>query len=325
MNNPNIPNVLKNLRLPVISAPLFTISYPELVIEQCKAGIVGSFPALNARQPELLGQWLSRMADELQAYQEQNPEAIVGPIAVNQISHDSNTRLAQDAQTCIDHKVPMIISSLRAPVKEIIDGVQSYGGIVMHDVINLRHAMKALEAGVDGLILVAAGAGGHAGTLSPMALVADIRRYFDGPIALSGAISTGNNVLAAQVMGADFAYIGTRFIASQEANASQAYKDTIVESKASDVIYSNLFTGIHGNYLRKSIENAGLDPNDLPVGNKSKMNFSKGESKLKAWRDIWGAGQGVTQIDDVPSVAQIVDRLHAEYKAAIHQVQQMKG
>lgn len=318
-----LPSILSSLRLPVISAPMFTVSYPELVLAQCKSGIVGSFPALNARQPELLDEWLTQIKADLAQYKAQNPDAIIGPIAVNQISHDSNVRLSRDVQTCIDHQVPMIISSLRAPVKEVIDGVHSYGGIVMHDVINLRHAMKALEAGVDGLILVAAGAGGHAGTLSPMALIAEIRQHFDGPIALSGAIASGNNILAAQVMGADFAYIGTRFIASQEANASQSYKEAIVESGASDIIYSNLFSGVHGNYLRKAIENAGLNPNDLPVADKSKMSFAKGESKAKAWKDIWGAGQGVTQIHDLPTVAEIVERLEFQYRAAIDKVKKM--
>lgn len=311
-----LPPVLQNLALPVISSPMFTVSYPELVLAQCKAGIVGSFPALNARQPELLDEWLTRMRDDLDAYREAHPEAIVGPLAVNQIAHTSNVRLAQDVETCVRHRVPIFITSLRAPVREIVDAVHSYGGIIFHDVINLRHAEKALEAGVDGLILVAAGAGGHAGTLSPMALVGEVRRRFDGPIALSGAIATGDAILAAQAMGADFAYIGTRFIASQEANASAEYKQALVKAGASDIIYSNLFSGVHGNYVRESIERVGLDPDNLKDGDKSKMSFADGRSKAKAWKDIWGAGQGVAQIHDVPATADIVARLAQEYQSA---------
>ena len=311
-----LPPVLQNLALPVISSPMFTVSYPELVLAQCKAGIVGSFPALNARQPELLDEWLTRMRDDLDAYREAHPDAIVGPLAVNQIAHTSNVRLAQDVETCVRHRVPIFITSLRAPVREIVDAVHSYGGIIFHDVINLRHAEKALEAGVDGLILVAAGAGGHAGTLSPMALVGEVRRRFDGPIALSGAIATGDAILAAQAMGADFAYIGTRFIASQEANASAEYKQALVKAGASDIIYSNLFSGVHGNYVRESIERVGLDPDNLKDGDKSKMSFADGRSKAKAWKDIWGAGQGVAQIHDVPATADIVARLAQEYQSA---------
>ncbi|WP_428851995.1 NAD(P)H-dependent flavin oxidoreductase [Imbroritus primus] len=311
-----LPPVLQNLALPVISSPMFTVSYPELVLAQCKAGIVGSFPALNARQPELLDEWLTRMRDDLDAYRAAHPDAIVGPLAVNQIAHTSNVRLMQDVETCVRHRVPIFITSLRAPVREIVDAVHSYGGIIFHDVINLRHAEKALEAGVDGLILVAAGAGGHAGTLSPMALVGEVRRRFDGPIALSGAIATGDAILAAQAMGADFAYIGTRFIASQEANASAEYKQALVKAGASDIIYSNLFSGVHGNYVRESIERVGLDPDNLKDGDKSKMSFADGRSKAKAWKDIWGAGQGVAQIHDVPATAQIVARLRQEYQAA---------
>ncbi|TMS57961.1 nitronate monooxygenase [Imbroritus primus] len=311
-----LPPVLQNLALPVISSPMFTVSYPELVLAQCKAGIVGSFPALNARQPELLDEWLTRMRDDLDAYRAAHPDAIVGPLAVNQIAHTSNVRLMQDVETCVRHRVPIFITSLRAPVREIVDAVHSYGGIIFHDVINLRHAEKALEAGVDGLILVAAGAGGHAGTLSPMALVGEVRRRFDGPIALSGAIATGDAILAAQAMGADFAYIGTRFIASQEANASAEYKQALVKAGASDIIYSNLFSGVHGNYVRESIERVGLDPDNLKDGDKSKMSFADGRSKAKAWKDIWGAGQGVAQIHDVPATAEIVARLAQEYRAA---------
>lgn len=312
----HLPPILQNLALPVISSPMFTVSYPELVLAQCKAGIVGSFPALNARQPELLDAWLMRIKEELDAFRAANPGAIVGPLAVNQIAHTSNVRLEQDVATCVRHRVPIFITSLRAPVQEIVDAVHSYGGIILHDVINLRHAEKALEAGVDGLILVAAGAGGHAGTLSPMALVGEVRRRFQGPIALSGAIATGDAILAAQAMGADFAYIGTRFIASQEANVSTDYKQSLIKAGASDIIYSNLFSGVHGNYVRESIERIGLDPDNLRDGEKSKMSFAEGRSKPKAWKDIWGAGQGVGLMDDVPSVSELVQRLSKEYDDA---------
>jgi nitronate monooxygenase len=295
---------------------MFTVSYPELVLAQCKAGIVGSFSALNARQPELLDEWLSQMNEEFQSWQRSNPDRPVGPIAVNQIAHASNVRLEQDVATCIRHRVPIFITSLRAPVKEIVDEVHSYGGIILHDVINLRHAMKALEAGVDGLILVAAGAGGHAGALSPMALVGEVRKHFKGLLALSGSIATGDAILAAQAMGADFAYMGTRFIASIEANASQEYKQALLKAGASDIIYSNLFSGVHGNYVRESIERAGLDPDNLISGSKEKMSFADGRSKPKAWKDIWGAGQGVAVIDDIPSTADIVMRLKNEYLSA---------
>lgn len=311
-----IPAVLQNLTLPVIASPMFIVSYPELVLAQCKAGIVGSFPALNARPSELLDEWLTQMQQELAAFRAANPDATVGPIAVNQIVHASNARLEQDVRVCVEHKVPIFITSLRAPVKEMIDAVHSYGGIVLHDVINLRHAEKAIEAGVDGLILVAAGAGGHAGTLSPFALVGEVRRIFDGPIALSGSIATGDAVLAAQAMGADFAYVGTRFIASQEAHASEAYKRSITDAAAADIVYTNLFTGVHGNYIRESILNSGLDPENLPQADKSKMDFSSGSSKAKAWKDIWGAGQGVGQIDAIASAGEIVARMKAEYDAA---------
>ncbi|MES2025301.1 MAG: nitronate monooxygenase family protein [Pseudomonadota bacterium] len=309
--------VLQNLALPVIAAPMFIASGPELVTAQCKAGIVGAFPALNARPPELLDTWLTDIQAELAAYQAAHPTAIVGPIAVNQIVHQSNDRLAHDVEVCVKHRVPIIISSLRAPPKEMMDAIHSYGGIVLHDVISIRHAQKALEAGVDGLILVAAGAGGHAGTLSPFVLVGEVRKFFKGPIALSGAIATGDAVLAAQAMGADFAYIGSRWLATKEANVDDAYREAIVSSAAADVIYTNLFTGIHGNYLKKSIINAGLDPDNLPQADKSAMNFGSGSgSKIKAWRDIWGAGQGVGLIDDVVTVEEVVQRLIAEYKAA---------
>lgn len=311
-----LPAALQNLSLPVIGSPMFIASGPALVAAQCKAGIVGSFPALNARPAELLDVWLTDLQAELAAYQAEHPGAKVGPIAVNQIVHQSNDRLAHDVAVCVKHKVPIIISSLRAPPPEMMDAIHGYGGIVLHDVISIRHAQKALEAGVDGLILVAAGAGGHAGPLSPFALVGEVRKFFKGPIALSGAIATGDAVLAAQAMGADFAYIGSRWLATKEAHVDDAYRQAIVESTAADVVYTNLFTGVHGNYLKKSIVNAGLDPDNLPEADKSKMNFGSGGSGAKAWRDIWGAGQGVGLMDDIPSVAQMVDRLQTEYQAA---------
>ncbi|MDO9420162.1 MAG: nitronate monooxygenase family protein [Herminiimonas sp.] len=313
----HLPSALQNLALPVIAAPMFIASGPALVLAQCKAGIVGAFPALNARPAEMLDTWLTEMQADLADHQIANPDAIIGPIAVNQIVHQSNDRLAHDVAICVKHRVPIIISSLRAPPKEMMDAIHGYGGIVLHDVISIRHAQKAWEAGVDGLILVAAGAGGHAGLLSPFALVGEIRKFFKGPIALSGAIATGDAVLAAQAMGADFAYIGSRWLASKEANVDEAYRQGIVSSTAADVIYSNLFTGVHGNYLRQSIINAGLDPDNLPQADKTVMNFGSGSgSKIKAWRDIWGAGQGVGLIDEVASVAEIVQRLTAEYLAA---------
>ncbi|GLU32775.1 nitronate monooxygenase family protein [Trinickia caryophylli] len=309
-----LPAVLQNLSLPVVASPMFIVSYPELVLAQCKAGIVGSFPALNARPAEQLDEWLTQIDEALAAHKAANPGATVGPVAVNQIVHQSNARLEQDIRVCVEHKVPIFITSLRAPVREMIDAVHSYGGIVLHDVINLRHAQKALEAGVDGLILVAAGAGGHAGTLSPFALVGEVRRIFDGPIVLSGSIATGGAILAAQAMGADLAYIGTRFIATREAHAVDSYKRAIVNAAAADIVYTNLFTGVHGNYIRESIVNAGLDPDALPVSDKTKMNFAS--DKAKAWKDIWGAGQGVGLMDDVPSVAELVARLKDEYDSA---------
>jgi nitronate monooxygenase len=309
-----LPTVLQNLSLPVIASPMFIASGPALVAAQCKAGIVGSFPALNARPAEQLDVWLTDLQRELADYQAAHPDAKVGPIAVNQIVHGSNDRLAHDVEVCVKHQVPIIISSLRAPPQEMLDAVHAYGGIVLHDVVSIRHAEKALEAGVDGLILVAAGAGGHAGALSPFALVGVGRNFFDGPIALSGAIATGDAILAAQAMGADFAYIGSRWLATKEANVSDAYRDAIVESSAADVVYTNLFTGVHGNYLKKSIVAAGLDPDNLPVSDKSKMSFGAGSAK--AWRDIWGAGQGVGLMDDVPTVAQMVERLRQQYEAA---------
>ncbi|MDL2356235.1 MAG: nitronate monooxygenase family protein, partial [Pseudomonadota bacterium] len=308
-----LPVALQNLSLPVIGSPMFIASGPALVAAQCKAGIVGSFPALNARPAELLDTWLTDLKTELDAYRAAHPGAKVGPIAVNQIVHVSNDRLQHDVDVCVKHQVPIIISSLRAPPKEMLDAIHAYGGIVLHDVISIRHAKKALEAGVDGLILVAAGAGGHAGALSPFALVGEVRKFFSGPLALSGAIASGDAILAAQAMGADFAYIGSRWLATVEANVTDAYRDAIVESSAADVVYTNLFTGVHGNYLKKSIVNAGLDPDALPESDKSKMSFGSGSAK--AWRDIWGAGQGVGLMDDVPTVADMVARLQAEYDA----------
>ena len=309
-----LPPILQNLSLPVIASPMFIASGPALVAAQCKAGIVGSFPALNARPAEQLDVWLTELQRELADYQEAHPEKKVGPIAVNQIVHQSNDRLAHDVEVCVRHQVPIIISSLRAPPQEMLDAIHSYGGIVLHDVINLRHAQKALEAGVDGLILVAAGAGGHAGTTSPFALVGEVRKMFDGPIVLSGAIANGGSILAAQAMGADFAYMGTRFIATQEAHAVEDYKHAILNAKSSDIVYTNLVTGVHGNYIRESIEKAGLDPDALPESDKSKMNF--GGDKAKAWKDIWGAGQGVGLMDDLPSVGALVERLKREYDDA---------
>jgi nitronate monooxygenase len=309
-----LPVVLQNLSLPVIASPMFIASGPALVAAQCKAGIVGAFPALNARPAELLDTWLTDLKRELDEFREANPGAPVGPIAVNQIVHQSNDRLAHDVEVCVKHQVPIIISSLRAPPPEMLDAIHSYGGIVLHDVISIRHARKALEAGVDGLILVAAGAGGHAGSLSPFALVGEVRKFFKGPLALSGSIATGDAILAALAMGADFAYIGSRWLATRESNVSDDYRDAIVESAAADVVYTNLFTGVHGNYLKKSIVNAGLDPEALPESDKSKMSFGSGSAK--AWRDIWGAGQGVGLMDDVPTVAEMVERLKSEYAAA---------
>jgi nitronate monooxygenase len=312
-----LPVALQNLSLPVIASPMFIASGPALVAAQCKAGIVGAFPALNARPAEQLDVWLTNLQAELATFKAQNPGKKIGPIAVNQIVHQSNDRLAHDVEVCVKHQIPIIISSLRAPPQEMLDAIHSYGGIVLHDVISIRHAHKALEAGVDGLILVAAGAGGHAGPLSPFALVGEVRKFFDGPVALSGAIATGGAILAAQAMGADLAYIGSRWLATRESNVDEAYRQAIVDSAAADIVYTNLFTGVHGNYLKKSIVAAGLDPDNLPQADKSAMNFgSGGGSKAKAWRDIWGAGQGVGLMDDVPSVATMVERLQAEYDAA---------
>lgn len=304
------------MSLPAVGAPLFIISNPDLVIAQCKAGVVGSFPALNARPAEKLDEWLTRIKAELAEHDAANPDQLSAPFAVNQIVHNSNDRLMHDVEACVKHEVPIVITSLGAR-PEVFEAIHSYGGICLHDVINNRFAHKAIEKGADGLICVAAGAGGHAGTLSPMAFVQEVREWFDGPILLSGAIGTGNGVLAAQAMGADLAYIGSAFIATEEANADAAYKQAIVDGSAGDIVYSNLFTGVHGNYLRGSIEAAGLNPDDLPESDPSKMSFGSGSSsKSKAWRDIWGSGQGINAVRDVRPAGELIARLASEYEAA---------
>jgi nitronate monooxygenase len=314
----SLPPLLQDsLRLPVIGAPMFIVSNPELVLAQCTAGIVGSFPALNARPEPVLEDWLQRLTTELAAFKAAHPERKVAPFAVNQIVHASNTRLQHDVDLCVKHRVPIMITSLRAP-DAVVEAAHSYGGLVFHDVTNIAHAKRALQAGVDGLILVCTGAGGHAGTLSPFALVPEVRRFYDGTIILSGSIAGGGAIAAAQALGADLAYIGTRFIASTEANAPAAYKQMIEASSAEDIVYTNLFTGVHGNYLKGSVVAAGLDPANLPESDKTKMDF--GGSKAKAWRDIWGAGQGVGQIDATLPAGQIVDQLAAEYEQARQRV-----
>lgn len=313
----SIESLKSKLTIPVIGAPLFIISNPDLVIAQCKSGVVGSFPALNARPQNVLEEWIIRIKEELESYQASNPEAKVAPFAVNQICHNSNDRLFGDMELCVKHQVPIIITSLRPP-EEIVTEAHSYGGLVFHDVISVKHAKKAAEQGVDGLILVCAGAGGHAGTLSPFALVREVREWFDGAIILSGSISDGSSVAAAKMLGADFAYIGTRFIATQEANAEPEYKQCLIDSAAEDIIYSSLFTGVHGNYLKPSVVNAGLDPNNLPDADKTAMNFgSGGNTDAKAWKDIWGSGQGIGSIQDVPPASELISRLREEYLAAI--------
>lgn len=320
-----LPEILQILRLPVIGAPLFIVSGPELVIAQCKAGIVGSFPALNARPAEVLEQWIVRIKLELEEYQRDNPDAIVAPFAVNQICHPSNDRLQHDMEICVKHEVPIIITSLQAN-QQVYDAAHSYGGIVLHDVTNIRHTKKALSMGADGIIAVCAGAGGHAGKLSPFALIPEIREFFDGPLLCSGSISTGDSVAGAIGMGADMAYMGTRFIATHEANATGDYKQEIVDSTGEDIVYSSLFTGVHGNYLRGSIEKAGMDPDNLPEADKSAMNFgSGGNTDKKAWKDIWGAGQGVGQVKSVPTVSEVVDQLEAEFRAAVGRVSKHGG
>lgn len=319
----SLPSTLLNLRLPVVAAPLFIISNPDLVIAQCKAGIVGAFPALNAREAEgepiMLERWLKRITEELDRYNQSNPDRPAAPFAVNQIVHRSNTRLERDIEICARWKVPVWITSLGARV-EVNEAAHSCGGITLHDVINIEFARKAIEKGADGLIAVAAGAGGHAGTISPLALIQEIRAFFDGPLLLSGAISTGDSILAAQAMGADLAYIGSTFIATEEANAVPAYKAMIVEGSARDIVYSSYFTGVHGNYLKGSIRAQGLDPDNLPESDVSQMNFGSGGSKPKSWKDIWGAGQGIGAVRAVMPAARVVDRLEAEYRAAIRRL-----
>ena len=312
-----IPDSIKdNISIPVIGAPLFLISVPDLVIAQCKAGIIGSFPALNARPQHVLEEWIVRIKTELKEYQEQNPDKKVAPFAVNQICHGSNDRLQGDMEICVKHEVPIIITSLRPPA-EVVEAAHSYGGLVFHDVINVRHAKKAADMGVDGLILVCAGAGGHAGALSPFALLREVKSWFDGTIILSGSIGDGYSVASALALGADFAYLGTRFIATHEANAEPEYKQMLIESSASDIVYSNLFTGVLGNYLKPSIQNAGLDPDNLPTADKSAMNFgSGGNTDSKAWKDIWGSGQGIGLIEDAPTVESLVERIRAEFNEA---------
>src|ERR1700722_5102380 len=312
-----IPDLLRDrLRLPVIGAPMFIVSTPRLVLAQCKAGIVGAFPALNARPASQLDEWLAQITEELAAFQRANPQAKVAPYAVNQIVHSSNNRLEEDVALCVKHKVPIIITSLRPPA-EVVSAVHGYGGIVFHDVINLRHAEKAAEQGVDGIIAVCAGAGGHAGTLSPFALVKQIREVYRGTIILSGAMSTGADVLAARALGADLAYLGTRFIATEEANAGAEYKQMLVDSRAEDIVYTSLFSGISGNYLRGSVMNAGMDPDKLPEADKTKINFGTGgNTDLKAWKDIWSAGQSVSGIHEIVTVESLVDRMASEYDAA---------
>ena len=309
----SLPPILKNLPLPIIAAPLFIVSNPKLVIAQCIAGVVGSMPSLNARPAELLDEWLAEITELLAAWDRVHPDAKAAPYAINQIVHKSNDRLEHDMQVCAKYKVPIVITSLGART-DINDAVHGWGGIVLHDIINNAHARKAIEKGADGLIAVAAGAGGHAGVKSPFALIQEIREWFDGPLALSGAISTGGAVLAAQAMGADFGYIGSAFIATTEARATDAYKQCIVDSNSDDIVYSNLFTGVHGNYLKPSVRNAGMDPDNLPESDPSKMNFG-GDAK-KAWKDIWGCGQGIGAVKAVLPTAELVARLKREYEAA---------
>ena len=319
MQDAHLPAALQGLRIPMIAAPLFIISVPELVIAQCKAGIVGSFPALNAREgegePPLLEAWLTQISEELDRHNQDNPDRPAAPFAVNQIVHRSNTRLERDLEICARHKVPIWITSLGARV-EVNEAAHSCGGIVLHDIINNTFARKAIAKGADGLVAVAAGAGGHAGQQSPFALISEIRTWFDGPLALSGAIATGDALLAARAMGADFGYVGSPFIATDEANAQSDYKRMSVDSGAEDIVYSSLFTGVWGNYLRGSVKNAGMDPDNLPEADASAMNFSDGSSKPKAWKTIWGSGQGIGAVTSVGPAGAIVDRMADEYAAA---------
>jgi nitronate monooxygenase len=308
----SLPHVLQKLRLPVIGSPMFIVSNPDLVIAQCKAGIVGSFPALNARPADMLEEWLKRITGELAEHDATHPNAPAAPFAVNQIVHRSNVRLDHDLEICVKYRVPLIITSLGAR-PEVYEAAHSYGGIVLHDVINNSFARKAIEKGADGLIAVAAGAGGHAGVVSPFALTQEIRSWFDGPLVLSGAIANGGAILAAQAMGADLAYIGSAFIATREANAAEPYKQMIVESTAADIVYTDFITGVHGNYLRPSLARVGLDPDNLPASNPSKMNFAS--DKPKAWKEIWGSGQGIGAVTDIVPAAELVARLSREYEA----------
>jgi nitronate monooxygenase len=321
-----IPEILQGrLRLPVVGAPMFIVSTPRLVLAQCKAGIIGSFPALNARPAAQLDDWLAEITGELAAYSRANPRVKVAPFAVNQIVHSSNDRLEHDVALCVKHRVPIIITSLRPPA-EVVAAVHGYGGVVFHDVINLRHAEKAAAQGVDGIIAVCAGAGGHAGVLSPFALVKQIREIYPGTIILSGAMSTGADVLAAQALGADLAYLGTRFIAAEEGNASAEYKQMLIDSRGEDIVYTSLFSGVAGNYLRGSVARAGLDPDKLPEADKTKMNFGTGgNSELKAWRDIWSAGQSVSGIHDVETVEALVGGMEEEYEAARARINQLQA
>ena len=317
----SLPAVFRNLRLPAIGAPLFIVSNPELVIAQCKAGIPGAFPALNARPISMLDEWLHRIHEELAAWDRDHPDTPAAPYAVNQIVHKSNTRLEQDLELCVKWKAPVVITSLGAR-EDLNRAVQSYGGITLHDIINDRFAHKAIEKGATGLIAVASGAGGHAGTTSAFALIQEIREWFQGPLALSGSIACGASILSAQAMGADLAYIGSAFIATLEANASERYKQMIVDSASSDIVYSNLFTGVHGNYLKPSIIAAGLDPDNLPEGDLTTMNFgSGGASDTKAWRDIWGCGQGIAAVKSIESAGDLIARLQTEYQQALKDLQ----
>jgi nitronate monooxygenase len=310
------PILTERLRLPAVASPLFIISNPALVIAQCKAGVVGSFPALNARPKEALDEWLTQISEELRAHDAAHPEAPSAPFAVNQIVHKSNDRLEHDLELCVKHKVPIVITSLGART-DVCDAIHSYGGIVLHDIIDNFFAQKAISKGADGLIAVAAGAGGHAGTRSPLALIQEIRAWFDGPLLLSGAIATGKSVLAAQAMGADLAYIGSAFIATHEANAVQGYKQMIVDSASADIIYTNLFTGVSGNYLKPSVIAAGLDPDALPESDASKMNFGSDREKPKAWKEVWGCGQGIGAVKSIESAGELVRRLIEEYRDAV--------
>ncbi len=315
----SLPTILQNLRIPLVGAPLFIISNPDLVIAQCKSGIVGSFPALNAREkdgePVQLDLWLQKITEELDRYNQENPDTPAAPFAVNQIVHKSNSRLERDIEICVKWKVPIWITSLGARV-EVNEAAHSYGAITLHDIIHNRFAKKAIEKGADGLIAVAAGAGGHAGALSPLALIQEIREWFDGPLLLSGAMAKGDSILAAQAMGADLGYMGSAFIATEEANAVSPQKQMVVDSGASDIVYTNLFTGVHGNYLKQSIINAGLNPDELETSDASRMSFADGSSKPKSWKEIWGAGQGVGAVTEIVPAAKLIDRLEAEYFAA---------